>query len=305
MLPKQLLPYLCTAILLFYPAMAPKAASIEVLRVKAETALSNNQLEKAQQYIRLVLQTQPDEPDHLFVAGRIAGEQAQQANIFSKLGYARAAKQYFERALSIAPEHKNSIIGLIRFHQQAPVMAGGEKESIPALVEQLRGVDQKAAFSFEASRLLDQGQLQQLDERFNAALLEDPQKDNGRFKFEHAMRLSSYQYYSQALEIMMSIDITAQESEEWVAMRWYQLAKLAAESHRELNLGIRSIERYAALPETQRTIADDWIQFRATQLRYLNEHPATRVREFQRIKEATADDSLKRKINQFLATLET
>ena len=274
---------------------------------KAETALSNNDLTEASHFAHLALQAQPENPNYLFIAGRIAGQQAQQANIFRKLGYARDAKKYFEKALDIDSKHTDSLIGLIRFHQQAPVMAGGEKESIPQLVEQLRLADKKAAFEYDAVALLDKAQLEELDKRYRAALDSEPEEADERFKFDHAMRLSSYGYYAKALDVMLSVQINEiNYDSDFAIMRQYQLAKLAAESTTELELGINSIKHYAQFTKQQRTISDDWVQFRLVQLQYLNSNSDsnTTLSNLRSIQSQTDDNNLKTKIKHLIAKLQ-
>ncbi|NVJ66973.1 MAG: hypothetical protein HWE16_10825 [Gammaproteobacteria bacterium] len=267
----------------------------------AKVALNTKRLDDAEDYIEQVLKHSSNDPEHYFMAGRIAGEQARQANIFSQLGYARDTKGYFEQALKIDPKHQASIIGLIRFHQQAPVMAGGEKESIPALIEQLRVVNKKLAFSFESQRLIDKGDLQLLEQRYQAALKEQSSANNEQFKYDYAMLLSNNRHYSKALDTILSIDMQNEEAiSEFSAMRYYQVAKLAAESRRELELGIASIQHYAQLSAENKTIPADWVNFRLAQLQLLKGDKAVSLNTLKTLKSDTDDRSLKSKISSLL-----
>ncbi|BDX04840.1 hypothetical protein [Planctobacterium marinum] len=303
---KQLLSCLIACISLSGVFISDESLANESLLEIAQQAFIEEQLETAQKYIEKALQQQPQQPDALFLAGRIAAKQAQQANIFSKLSYARDAKNYFEQALAVAPQHKDTIVGLIRFHQEAPVLAGGEKESIPDLVAQLRQIDEKAAFSFEVQKMLQEKPLEWVHQRYLKALKSSSSEEDETFKYDYAMWLSSYGHHSKALDVLMSIDKTNQAAtQSFSAILYYQLAKQAAESKRQLALGITCIEQYAQLPAEQRTISDDWIRFRLTQLHYLSQHPDTSLQDFERLKDEAEDASLKRKINQFLAMLET
>jgi tetratricopeptide (TPR) repeat protein len=303
---KQLLPCFITCISLSSVFISEESLANESLLEIAQQAFAKEQLETAQTYIEKALQQHPEKPDALYLAGRIAAKQAQQANIFSKLSYAKDAKNYFEQALSIAPQHRDAIVGLIRFHQEAPVLAGGEKESIPDLVAQLKQVDEKAAFSFEVQKMLQEKPLEWVHQSYLRALNSSSAEQDETFKYDYAMWLSNFGYHSKALDVLMSIDKNNQAAtQSFSAMLHYQLAKQAAESKRQLALGITSIEQYAQLPAEQRTISDEWISFRLTQLRYLNQHSDTSIQDFERLKEESEDGSLKRKISQFLALLET
>jgi tetratricopeptide (TPR) repeat protein len=270
----------------------------------AKVAFSGGDTDTAEEYIEEVLAIAPEQADYLFWAGRIAGKQAQSASIFTKLGYARDAKHYFTQALIIDPEHQDSIIGLIRFHQQAPVMAGGDKESIPILFEKLRSVDQKTAYNEEAPILLDNNQFETAMTRYKAALTAPSIVNTQQFKFDHAMLLSRYGHYQPALDALMSIDISNhQDTASFATMRLYQLGKLAAESGTHIDLGIQSMNQYAAGAEQEKTISQEWVNFRLAQLKALKTGKPSDQTIFATLSSKTSDDYLKTKIQVFLAQL--
>ncbi len=267
----------------------------------AKMELNKKELDKAEDYIEKALETSENNADYLFMAGRIAGAQAQEASIFSKLGYARDAKKHFEHALSIDPRHKDSILGLIRFHEQAPVMAGGEKESIPALIDQLRTVDKQLAFSMESGNLIDKKEFDLLQQRYSEALEQLDSNNPEQFKYDYAMTLSNYGYYSRALDIILTVKLDKPELlTDFAEMRFYQVAKLAAESRRKLDLGITSIKQYADLLADVKTIPDDWIDFRLKQLLFLKGDKSVNQETFKSLKSSTMEKSLKEKIASFL-----
>ncbi len=267
----------------------------------AKMELNKKELDQAEDYIEKALETSENNADYLFMAGRIAGAQAQEASIFSKLGYARDAKKHFEHALSIDPRHKDSILGLIRFHEQAPVMAGGEKESIPALIDQLRAVDKQLAFSMESGNLIDKKEFDLLQQRYSEALEQLDSNNPEQFKYDYAMTLSNYGYYSRALDIILTVKLDKPELlTDFAEMRFYQVAKLAAESRRKLDLGIASIKQYADLLADVKTIPDDWIDFRLKQLLFLKGDKSVNQETFKSLKASTKEKSLKEKIASFL-----
>ena len=204
----------------------------------ARIALYTDELDTAEKHIERVLNASKNNPEHFFIAGRIAGKQAQLANVFSKLGYARDAKRYFTRALAIDNKHQSSLIGLIRFHQQAPVLAGGDKDAISELVSQLRDVDSRASFAFEAPALLEESKADQVIALYRAALKAPSTIDTGRFKFDFAMLMSSSGFYPPALNALLSIELPGNgKAADYAVMRLYQIGKLAAES--------KTLRRYA------------------------------------------------------------
>ncbi|TQV75242.1 hypothetical protein FLL45_09915 [Aliikangiella marina] len=267
----------------------------------AKAAFYLNELDRAEEKIEALLTQSNNNPEYLFIAGRIAGKQTQSASIFTKLGYAKDTKRYFTQALKINPHHQASLIGLIRFHQQAPVMAGGDKAAIPQLIERLNAVDKRAAFPFQAPELLENNKISDLKLLYDKALDTKSTVDVGVFKYDFALLLSSYKNYRWACDALNSIDLNRyDEKPDFAAMRLYQIAKCAAESNTTLELGLDKIVEYSKLPKDQRTIPSDWIQFRQAQLTFLINSTVENKRTLQSIGKKTSDKDLKKKINQFL-----
>ena len=82
--------------------------------------------------------------------GAANGRLAQTSSIFSKLGYAKAVRSAFERAAELDPKHIEARMGLIQFHLQAPGIAGGDEDLVPALVQQITAIDVGAGFRAQA-----------------------------------------------------------------------------------------------------------------------------------------------------------
>ena len=82
--------------------------------------------------------------------GAVNGRLAQTSSIFSKLGYAKAVRKAFERAAALDPKQIEARMGLIQFHLQAPGLAGGDEDLVPALVQQITAIDVGAGFRAQA-----------------------------------------------------------------------------------------------------------------------------------------------------------
>ena len=269
----------------------------------AKVAFYQEQLDIADGHIAKVLAISPDNPEYLFIAARIAGKQAQSASIFSKLGYARDAKRYFLHALEIDKNHQPSLIGLIKFHQQAPILAGGDKDEIPTVLNRLRAIDKREAFSIEAPMLLNKGKVTKVLTLYNDALQAKPISDvaNARFRFNFAMLMSSQGVYEHALEALISIDIKSDlEIADLLTMRLYQMGKMAAESNSQLELGLKSMTKYAKIPQKDKTISKNWVDFRMAQLRFLNNDQSINEQTLNKMIQTTSDNALKSKIKAFL-----
>lgn len=269
----------------------------------ARVAFFQEKLDLAEDYIEEVLEQDSTNPEHFYYAARIAGKQAQTASVFTKLGYAKDTKNYFTQALQIDNQHQLSIIGLIGFHRQAPVIAGGNKEAISGLLDQLRTIDKRAAFAIEAPLLFEKKQVDKIFSRYQEALQQDldSQVEVSEFKFNFAMLLASQSMYLEGLKELNSIEFDEnQELPSYANMRLYQIAKLAAESNSELDFGIQSIKEYAAIAEEDKTIPNDWVDFRLAQLSYMKLKGVEQRKVLEQIKRNTKDNGLKDKIKSVL-----
>jgi tetratricopeptide (TPR) repeat protein len=281
----------------------------------AKSALYQQQLDNAEEYIEQVIEANPNNPNHWYIAGRIAGKQAQSASIFSKFGYAKDSKNYFKKALELDPQHTPSLIGLITFNQQAPAIAGGDKGAVDGLIKQLNVADKRAAFPYIAEKLFQQDNINQVTTLYNQALSdwhkthhnkEDINQsqfkiDVARFKFDFAMMLSNHQHYDLALSELLSIDLENDQLQaDFSTMRLYQIGKTAAESNSNLTQGFVSMTRYAALPAADKTIPKDWVDYRLAQLQFLQDSDKDNRNALIKLSKASSDKDLKRRIKSLL-----
>lgn len=277
------------------------AFSIEAHFGLAKTELFTDKLDSAESYIEKVLKVSRENPDHFFIAARIAGRQAQQANYFSKIGYAKDVKQYFTSALDIDAKHTPSVIGLIRFHQQAPTIAGGDNAAVPEFVQYLWELDAREAFFFEAPKLLSNEGIDRAFNLYGKALDAESKIEQGRFRYDFAMLLSSHGFYKEALEQILKIDMKAYtEHPAFYHMRFYQIAKTAAESNSQLELGLKSIGQYQTFSEKDKSIPSDWISFRNAQLSFLINNSEQNKKQLEVLAKQTQDKDLREKIKGLL-----
>ena len=103
-------------------------------------------LEKAQAQV----DASPNSAEAYYWLGAANGRLAQTSSIFSKLGYAKAVRSAFERAAQLDPKQIEARMGLIQFHLQAPGLAGGDEDLVPALVQQIAAIDIGAGYRAQA-----------------------------------------------------------------------------------------------------------------------------------------------------------
>ena len=121
------------------------AASREVVALLQAQDL-DTALEKAQAQV----DSNPNSAEAYYWLGAVNGRLAQTSSIFSKLGYAKAVRNAFQRAAELDPKQIEARMGLIQFHLQAPGLAGGDEDLVPGLVQQITAVDVGAGYRAQA-----------------------------------------------------------------------------------------------------------------------------------------------------------
>ncbi|MCX7552348.1 hypothetical protein OS175_00535 [Marinicella sp. S1101] len=289
--------------MLFSTALKANPLSLnQDLYDQARVALSEKKLAEAEHLIARLNSQSVDDVSTLYLAAQIAEAQTKQANFISQTYYFYKVKKHYIQILNLNPKHTESIIGLIRFHQQAPVMAGADKQSIQELFQHLSTVDAKVAFVMQAPKLLEKNAFESVEQMYLKALNSPSKMDKGQFQFDVAMWFSAYGHFQKALTIMQSIDVNKNGlNDESLVMRHYQLAKLSAESQSQFDVGLKHIQRYANFPSAAKTIPQDWIRFRMAQLEFLNNQGSRDKTELLAIRSTTDLDELKDKIDSFLS----
>lgn len=123
--------------------------------IKASVAFSQNDLDKAEEYLQSAIKKYPHAETYN-LAGGIYGMQAGAVSIFSKLGYAKKSKKYLQLAHEAEPTNVGYISGLIQFNIQAPGLAGGDIDAVEPLLKQLEKLDKKQAVQLRSQFLVEE-----------------------------------------------------------------------------------------------------------------------------------------------------
>lgn len=200
--------------------------------------------------------------DVQYYFGRSAIVMAQQASIFSKLGYATDALDAWKKAIKLDPQHTKTLSGLISFHVGAPSIAGGDIEQGLVYAKQLVDLDPESGY-VNLSKVYDKKN----------------QPDLAKQAIEQGLKKvpeSSVLYFTQAVTEMK------QESPNWpqthIALKkalanatsvvdkqnaLYQIGKSAALSGQEAHSGIEALQQLLAEDTAN---YQDWGKYRLAQL---------------------------------------
>ena len=108
---------------------------------KALAAFEKGDVDKAADLMEKALDLTPANCEYHWVLGNLQGDRAQEASILTKIGKAKSCKQHWEWAIELCPDSVKYLESLMRFHLQAPGIAGGSKDEAGKLLQLIYALD--------------------------------------------------------------------------------------------------------------------------------------------------------------------
>lgn len=266
----------------------------ELLSLAANLYLNSGQLDKAEDYVDQALNLEPQTEKDWLLASGIYGMQAQESSVFSKLGYAKKAKNALESLLKLNPSSEEGLIGLIQYHAMAPGIAGGDEDEIPKLIERLKAVNPIRATLIESQQYFSEEEMNKGFAIIEQSLEQNP--DSVELLFFKAIKLGDTQKYQSAFDIFHSIqNITLKENansqeKSWHQQSLYQAAKVSAEHGVSLEIGKQNM--YAFMDSGQTQVEEAWVRFRLGQILWQLNDKTSAVAQFKLIPSLKPDERL-------------
>jgi len=231
---------------------------------RALIALNEGKYDKAEDYIEKALDKKPDAKVYN-LAGSVYGVQAREANIFSKLGYAKKSKKNFLKAYNADPNHKDYIISLLQFNIQAPSIAGGDSDQIEPLLEQLEKIDIKSATQLRLQYIADEEGEEQALTFINNKVADNPKAlyllYYRAFLYENAKKHElAYKDFHQII-INQPDDMKSEDFRNW-NNSLYRLGRLASIEGKWLQEGQQSFVTYLQLDHDLSIDSKAWANYR-------------------------------------------
>ncbi len=212
--------------------------------------------------------------DIQYYFGRSAIVMAQQASLFSKLGYASDALDAWQQTLKLDPKHIKALDGLISFHVGAPSIAGGDIEQGLAYSKTLIEIDPEAGFANLAKVYWKKEQADLAQQAIADGLKLAP--NSGRLYFTQALGYMG-QKNKQWSKVHHSLKkaLTYAKSDKEKQNVLYQIGKVSAVSGEETKVGITALEQLIVLDSKDYS---NWAKLRLAQL-YLDDGQAKQAME--------------------------
>jgi tetratricopeptide (TPR) repeat protein len=135
----------CAALMLTLTLCTGAFAQVELASTPAakevRRLLNDNAIDPAYKRAKQFVSEAPQSAEAHYWLGAVAGRLAQEASMFSALGYAKEVKAAFSKACALDPKHQEARFALMQFHLAAPGIAGGDKSQPPLIAQQLAALD--------------------------------------------------------------------------------------------------------------------------------------------------------------------
>ncbi|WP_372625670.1 tetratricopeptide repeat protein [Arsukibacterium sp.] len=269
-----------------------------LLAALGRSELELGQLEVAEELLAKAVKIESDNGRYQFWYGRASCDSAQQASMFSALGYAKRCRKAFEQALQIEPDNSAYLKALGKYYAQAPSIAGGDKEQALTIAARLAAQDPL------------QGQLLQLEVLFSA---EDSAAAEQFVQNSELLQSRPEPYFMRGIKLAQSRDYLgamaqfSKASEKRVEdeggqrsrlLALYQLGRASVLAKTEPQQGIAALTEFLA--DGRMNDFNDWAQFRLSQLYLAQDQRAQAEAILTPLLASTTDDNLKSEIKKIL-----
>jgi tetratricopeptide (TPR) repeat protein len=171
----------------------------------------------------------------------VLGTLAEHANFLKQIGMARTIKKELETVLSIEPNNIDALVGLIRFHQKAPGMVGGDKKQIPTLLERITKINPARGYLEQAQLALEDKDRTKAGTLIQKAAEADPRSYPARVSLANWYASSDQKNYPEAeKQSREAIKLDPQRVAAWSVLA---LALAAQEKWSELDAALAASEK--------------------------------------------------------------
>lgn len=227
-------------------------------------ALNQGDSDLAMRELDKLADSHAETADFHYFQGVLSMDELQQAGRLRMPFIARRMKRHFEEALEHEPDHEFAHFALFQWHQFAPGIIGGSKDTMQAHMQRLEELHSTLRFPARIS-LLDDPEAE--EEVYNAWFEAAP--ENLNIRLGYITSRINQERFALALQQLQQTQSLLNESPEHQQLRnalEYQWARLAAESGTELDRGYALLTQLIAEQRQPAGVEQEWIDFRLAQI---------------------------------------
>jgi tetratricopeptide (TPR) repeat protein len=158
----------------------PTNAGAHYLLARVDYALRD--FEKATALLEKAVALEPKRADYRVLLGRSALARIDNVSIFKKASLARTGKEAFQTAVTLEPGNIPAHMALLQFYQNAPGIAGGDKDLAAAQAEAIAKLDPVQGHLARVALLPSDRAPEEIEKDLKAALALDPNRAQTQYQ---------------------------------------------------------------------------------------------------------------------------
>ncbi len=288
--------------LLFEQDLKETTTAPETLAYLARIALRQDDMDSAEDLAKEAVVQAPKNSFVQYSYGIVMGRIAQDASIFSALGYAKKTLSGFNQAVVLEPDNIAYRQSLMSYHLAAPGIAGGDKDIALQQAEKIKTLDLKIGTRalinvYAVSE--DKTAIKALFTKLPAELSQDADILFHRGLYQLAVEAYPAAVQDFKLAIQQAGDKDEFQQSKFGAM--YQIGRTSVISKTEFQQGIESLQEYIkTAPKLSGLPPKDWAEFRMANLIEADGRKDEAVVIYKRLAKNVSDKRLKKAIKAAL-----
>jgi len=296
--------------IIFSEILSQNKSSAEALAYLARISAKQNNFDDAEDYIKKALKFAPKDAFIQNLSGKIYGSIAQNASIFSALGYAKKCLKGFRTAVEIIPDNIEYQQALLSFYLGAPSIAGGDEDLALEHAQAINKLDVKQgyiAIGEVYSATKNKKLLAQHLSSTPAEIQNDPEiLLNKGFIYQKQKKyfeaLASFK--QAAANSKVSEHSNESKDKEILTVKFqalYQFGKTSDVSAKQMDEGIAALTTFIEkAPKASQLASKEWAQYRLANLLGKQGEKAKALNLYQLVVKNTEDKQLKKKAEKLL-----
>jgi len=265
-------------------------------------ALIEKELDDAEDYLEDAVEASPDNVDYHYWFAVMSLKQASNASIFSAPGYVSDSKQHYQKALTLDPQHIDSMKGLVTLYVHVPAIAGGSIDKAHAMTDRLTKLDKLSGLLSRMSIYREEDQnTKELEVATDLA-----ENFNGSAKAQSAagFTFQKNKQYDKAISLFVSASqLKSDDEQDSINSALYQVGRTAVISGKFTEQGISALETYINLELSAGQPSKNWARYRLASL-YNNQGDKENAKKLVSLAlNETDDKSLKKRAKKMLKQL--
>lgn len=288
--------------LLFEQDLQETTTAPESLAYLARIAMRQDDMDSAEELAKKAVTQTPNNAFVQYSYGIVMGRIAQDASIFSALGYAKKTLSGFSQAVSLEPENTAYRQSLMSYHLAAPGIAGGDKDIALEQAEKIKAQDLKLgtrALINVYAVTEDKTAIKTLFAELPVELSQDAD-----ILFHRGLYQQTVEAYSAAVQDFELAIQQAGDEDEFQQSKFgalYQIGRTSVISKTEFQQGIESLQEYIeTAPKLPGLPSKEWAEFRMANLVEADGRKDDAVVIYKRLAKNVSDERLKKAIKAAL-----